>query len=100
VVICAAWLISDVRQKGMTTVIYFFLGAFALSAIVLWLAAFRDLSRSEVFTGGSRTLWFCIILLGPVAGSIAYFSAKRNIARFSSADPGRLSRLLAHEKKA
>jgi hypothetical protein len=77
----------------MNAVVYITLGAFGISAVALWYYCFLDLARSEDFAGGSKTMWFLVILLAPVGGSIAYLSAKRNIQRYSKPDAGRIARL-------
>ncbi len=84
----------------MTAVVYAALGAFGVSAVVLWIYCFRDLSQTTLFSPSNKTLWFVVILLGPVIGSIAYLSAKKNVERFSASDPERIARLTSNEKKA
>jgi drug/metabolite transporter (DMT)-like permease len=86
------------QKKPVTNLIYIVLGLAAVSGLVLWVYAFRDLSRTTVFTGGSKTAWFVIILIGPIAGSVAYLSAKRSVERYAKADPARFTRLLSKEK--
>jgi uncharacterized membrane protein (DUF4010 family) len=70
---------------------------FGIAAVALWIHAFRELARDGTFSRTARTAWFVIVLLGPIAGSIAYLSAKRNIKKYSAPDAARLSRLLKHE---
>jgi hypothetical protein len=83
----------------MNAVVYLTLGAFGVSAIVLWIYCFRDLAQSAVFSSGSKTMWFVVILLAPVGGPIAYLTAKKNIERFSRRDHGRIARLTSNEKE-
>ena len=82
----------------MNTVVYAGFIAFALATLVLWISAFRDLARSTIFKGRSRTTWFVVIFFGPIAGSIAYFSAKRNVQKYSKPDPSRIERLLKEDR--
>jgi hypothetical protein len=82
----------------MNAVVYITLGAFGISAIALWIYCFRDLARSVVFSDGSKMMWFVVVLLAPVGGSIAYLSAKKNVERFSQPDVGRITRLTSNEK--
>jgi drug/metabolite transporter (DMT)-like permease len=84
----------------MNTVIFIGFGLFSAASVILWIYAFRDLSRNTTFNEESKTVWFCIILFGPVGGSIAYLSAKRNVEKYSSPDATRLSRLLNGDKDA
>jgi hypothetical protein len=84
----------------MNAVVYIALGAFGISAIVLWIYCLRDLVHSETFSDGSRTMWFIVILLAPVGGPIAYLSAKKNILKFSKPNAGRIARLTrSHDEK-
>jgi len=80
-----------------TTIVYAAIGAFFFAALVLWIWAFRELSRDTTFSEGSKKAWFWVVLLGPVGGSVAYLSAKKYVAKYSHADPARLSRLLEKE---
>ncbi|HEY4249326.1 MAG TPA: PLD nuclease N-terminal domain-containing protein [Lacunisphaera sp.] len=66
---------KTVRQ--MNSVVFIVLGLFGAATVALWIYAFRDLARNTMFSEGSKTLWFVIILLGPVGGSVAYLSAKK-----------------------
>jgi hypothetical protein len=79
----------------MTAILYLGLGSLTIAAVALWIYAFRDLSRNTTFSTGSKTVWFWIILLGPVGGSVAYFSAKRSVEKFSQPDATRVSKLLS-----
>jgi hypothetical protein len=71
-----------------------FWGLFAGLALIFWPFAFWSLYHTTAFGEGSKTAWFWVILLAPVAGSIAYWSAKRNVERYSRPDPTRLGHLL------
>lgn len=70
---------------------------YSLAILALWIFAIRDCIRTSVFSDGAKRVWFVIVLLGPVVGSVAYLSAKKYVQRFSTHDPDRLKRLLARE---
>ncbi|MEY2882046.1 MAG: hypothetical protein RLZZ15_4426 [Verrucomicrobiota bacterium] len=68
---------------------------FGVSVLSLWIYALLDWNKNTVFAGWSRIAWLVIIILGPVGGAVAYFSAKRHVLKFSEPDPARLGRLLS-----
>jgi hypothetical protein len=80
-----------------TAFVYVGLGGFFAAAIALWIYAFRDLARNTTFSEGSKRVWFWVVLLGPVGGSVAYLSAKRNVEKYSQPDAARLGKLLNKE---
>lgn len=80
-----------------TAFVYVGVGGCFAAAIALWIHAFRDLARNTTFGEGSKRAWFWVVLLGPVVGSVAYLSAKRNVERYSRPDAARLGKLLNKE---
>lgn len=73
----------------------FILGTLGLAIVALWICALRDCVLTSVFSGRQRNVWFVIILIGPVGGSVAYLTAKQSVEKFSVPDPARLARLLS-----
>ncbi len=53
------------------------LSAFALLSFSLWLWALLDLSRTSFKDSRMTILWWVVILLFPLIGSIFYFQLKR-----------------------
>jgi hypothetical protein len=78
----------------MNAVVLVVLGLLATVAVAFWIYAFLSLARTTTFSRPSRRAWFVVILLTPVAGPVAYFSAKKNVEKYAQPDPGRLPRLL------
>jgi len=71
-----------------------------VAGFALWVYVLYDLIRSEVFDDSNQAVWLCIIVLCPVGGSIAYFSAKKNVLRYSRPDTARIARLTEKEHRA
>jgi hypothetical protein len=78
----------------MTWLVYTVLVLAGICAAVLWIHCLRDCSRTDVFSGGSKIAWRLIIILAPIAGPLAYLTAKKSVLRFSQPDSDRLARLL------
>lgn len=67
----------------MNAVVFASLGLFVATLVALWICAIRDLRRSTFFSDTNKTIWFVVIVLVPVGGPIAYFSARNYIERYS-----------------
>jgi hypothetical protein len=59
-------------------------------AIIVWPFAFWGLYHTTVLQKANKRVWFWVVLLTPVSSSVAYWSTKRNVTKYSRPDPFRL----------
>ena len=53
----------------------------AATLIIFWGAAIFDISRHEFKEGGSKMLWFLLVLFFPIVGTIVYFLTRNKLLK-------------------